>query len=46
MLNSKNTLKPLLKTILKTEKISLKKLFIALVMQPLATTIIIIIIIW
>ena len=44
ILNFKNILKPLLKTILKTKRIFLKKLFITLVTQPLAITIIIFII--
>ena len=44
MLNFRNILKPLLKIILKTKKIFLKKLLIALVMQPLAITTIIFII--
>ena len=41
MLNFKNILEPSLKIILKTKRIFLKKLLIALVTQPLATTIII-----
>jgi len=44
MLNSRNILGSLLKIILKTKKISLKKLFIALVTQLLAITITIFII--
>ena len=41
ILNFRNILKSLFKTILKTKRISLKKLLITSVMQPLATTIII-----
>jgi len=44
MLNSRNILEPLPKITLKTKKISLKKLLITLVTQPLAITIIIFII--
>jgi len=40
ILNSRNTLKSLLKIILKTKKISLKKSLIALVTQPLVIIII------
>ena len=38
ILNFRNTLELLLKTILKTKRIFLKKLLITLVTQPLATT--------
>ena len=44
ILNFRNTLKLLLEIILKTRRIFLKKLLIALVMQPLAITIIMFII--
>ena len=44
MLNFRNILEPLPETILKTKRISLKKLLIILVMQPPAITIIIFII--